>query len=344
MDSPSLLEVNELETYFYTERGIVKPVDNVSFQVNKGEIVGLVGESGCGKSVTAQSILRLLDEHTVEFDGEINIEGKNILDLNKKDMRKIRGNDISMIFQDPSSSLNPVHTIGKQIVESLRMHKKIIKKDAYKEAVELLRVTGIPSPEKRVMEYPHQLSGGMRQRAMIAIALACQPKILIADEPTTALDVTIQAQILNLIRDLNKKNDTGVIFITHDLGVVAELCHRVIVMYLGQIVEEADVKTLFTSPKHPYTRGLIKSIPQMDGDRSQKLHVIKGSVPSQNEKPKGCNFAPRCPFADELCLEKDPSLFMDSDQQKVKCWHYKEIALKEEGNHDALYGRTGEII
>ncbi|MEH7342374.1 ABC transporter ATP-binding protein [Bacillus sp. JJ1532] len=344
MDSQSLLEVKKLETYFYTERGIVKPVDNVSFHVNKGEIVGLVGESGCGKSVTAQSILRLLDEHNVDYEGEINIEGKNIIALSKKEMRKIRGNDISMIFQDPSSSLNPVHTIGKQIIESLRLHKKITKKDAYKEAIELLRVTGIPSPEKRVAEYPHQLSGGMKQRAMIAIALACQPKILIADEPTTALDVTIQAQILNLIRDLNKRNNMGVIFITHDLGVVAELCHRVIVMYLGQIVEEADVKTLFTSPKHPYTRGLLKSIPQMDGDRSQKLHVIEGSVPSQNEKPKGCNFAPRCPFADKLCMVEDPGLFMDSDHQKVKCWHYKEIALKEEGNYEVVYGRTGEVI
>ncbi|MED3793711.1 ABC transporter ATP-binding protein [Niallia alba] len=332
MSSDTLLDVKDLKTHFFTERGKVTAIDGVSFQINKGEIVGVVGESGCGKSVTSQSVLRLFDEkHLVKYEGEILFEGEtDLLKLSKKKMQMIRGNDISMIFQDPLSSLNPVLTIGFQIVEAIMLHQDVTKKEAYERAIEMLKLTGIPSPEKRINDYPHNLSGGMRQRVMIAMTLACQPKLLIADEPTTALDVTIQAQILDLISELNQKLEMGVMFITHDLGVVAELCHRVVVMYLGQIVEEASVESLFERPLHPYTKGLIKSIPQMEGDRSQKLHVIEGTVPSLDSIPIGCRFAPRCPFADSVCLEKAPDLTETSSNQKVRCWHFEKIAQEEE--------------
>ncbi|MFJ8234973.1 ABC transporter ATP-binding protein [Ureibacillus sp. NPDC094379] len=325
-----LLEVNELSTFFNTERGRVQALRNISFHVEKGEVLGIVGESGCGKSVTSQSILRLYDEkHLVEYNGTISFEEQNLLQLPMKEMQHIRGNNISMIFQDPLSSLDPVYTIGTQIMQVLRIHKKISKKEALARAIDLLRLTGIPSPEKRVHQYPHQLSGGMQQRVMIAIALACEPKLLIADEPTTALDVTIQAQILELILELNQKMHMGIMLITHDLGVVAELCTRVIVMYLGQVVEEADVKSLFKNPLHPYTKGLIQSIPQIDGDRSEDLYVIKGNVPSLENAPKGCGFSTRCPFATEKCHQENPILTNHNDQQKVRCWHYAEI-LREE--------------
>lgn len=303
MSQQPLLEVDGLRTHFHTERGRVTAVDGVTFHVEEGEILGVVGESGCGKSVTSQSILRLFDEkYTAAYEGEIRFQGTNLLALPMGKMQHIRGNDIAMIFQDPLSSLNPVYTVGHQIAEAILLHQNISKKDAYAKALDMLKLTGIPAPEKRMGEYPHQLSGGMRQRVMIAMALACEPKLLIADEPTTALDVTIQAQILDLIRDLNRDLNMGVIFITHDLGVVAELCTRVVVMYLGQIVEEADIDSLFTRPLHPYTKGLMKSIPQLDGDRTQKLHVIDGIVPSLHNVPKGCRFAPRCPFADDTCI------------------------------------------
>ncbi|CAM5399402.1 ABC transporter ATP-binding protein [Niallia circulans] len=332
MSADTLLDVKELKTHFYTERGKVTAIDGVSFQIKKGEIVGVVGESGCGKSVTSQSVLRLFDEkHLVKYEGEIFFEGEtDLLKLSKKKMQMIRGNDISMIFQDPLSSLNPVLTIGFQIAEAIMLHQNLTKKEAYEKAIEMLKLTGIPSPKKRVNDYPHNLSGGMRQRVMIAMTLACQPKLLIADEPTTALDVTIQAQILDLINELNQKLEMGVMFITHDLGVVAELCHRVVVMYLGQIVEEASVDSLFERPLHPYTKGLIKSIPQMEGDRSEKLHVIEGTVPSLDNVPTGCRFAPRCPYADSLCLEKAPDLRETSTKQKVRCWHLEKIAQEEE--------------
>ncbi|MFM1653133.1 ABC transporter ATP-binding protein [Brevibacillus sp. B_LB10_24] len=327
MHKQPLLNVKELKTHFHTERGRVTAVDGVSFHVEEGEILGVVGESGCGKSVTSQSILRLFDEkHTAQYEGEINFRGTNLLQLSTDKMQEIRGNYIAMIFQDPLSSLNPVYTIGYQIAESILLHQKVSKKEAYAKAVEMLRLTGIPAPEKRVNEYPHQLSGGMQQRVMIALALSCQPKLLIADEPTTALDVTIQSQILDLIVQLNQDLGMGVIFITHDLGVVAEICSRVVVMYLGQIVEEADTDSLFTNPLHPYTNGLIKSIPQLDGDRSQKLHVIKGVVPALDNIPKGCRFAPRCPYADDLCKEKMPELKSITKSQKVRCWHADKIA------------------
>ncbi|MFM9276778.1 ABC transporter ATP-binding protein [Paenibacillus jiagnxiensis] len=333
MQADVLLEVRGLKTHFATERGRVTAVDGISFHINKGEILGVVGESGCGKSVTSQSILRLFDEkHLVKYEGEIRFNGEmNLLKLSRPQMEDIRGNEISMIFQDPLSSLNPVLTIGFQIAESLMLHQHMNKKQAYAKAVDMLRLTGIPAPERRIHEYPHQLSGGMRQRVMIAMTLACEPKLLIADEPTTALDVTIQAQILDLISELNQQLGMGVMFITHDLGVVAELCHRVVVMYLGQIVEEASVEDLFEKPLHPYTKGLIRSIPQMDGDRTAKLHVIEGMVPSLENVPQGCRFAARCPYADSQCREQEPELFSQADKRKVRCWHVERIGREEEG-------------
>lgn len=335
MEKQPLLEVKNLKTHFHTDRGLVTAVDGMSFHVNEGEIVGVVGESGSGKTVMSQSIMRLFDEkYTAKYEGQIFLKGEDLLTFSKAKMQKIRGNEISMIFQDPLSSLNPVYTIGDQIRESILLHQKVSKKEAYEKAIEMLRITGIPAPEKRVNEYPHQLSGGMQQRAMIAMALSCEPKLLIADEPTTALDVTIQAQILDLIVELNEQLGMGVIFITHDLGVVSEICTRVIVMYLGQIVEETDTQSLFSRPLHPYTKGLMKSIPQLDGDRSQPLHMIEGTVPSLNDVPQGCRFATRCPYADDLCREKLPDLVYTPDEkQKVRCWHYKKINLEEEGEH-----------
>lgn len=334
MVQQKLLQVSALKTIFHTEKGKVSAVDGISLDVNEGEIVGVVGESGCGKSVTAQSILRLFDEkHSVQYEGEIHFRDVSLLELSLSEMRGIRGNDISMIFQDPLSSLNPVFTIGYQITESLMLHQNSSKKEAYQIAVEMLRLTGIPAPEKRVNDYPHELSGGMRQRVMIAMALACKPKLLIADEPTTALDVTIQAQILKLITDLNEEFNMGVLFITHDLGVIAEICSRVVVMYLGQVVEEADVHSLFARPLHPYTKGLIQSIPQLEGDRSKKLYQIKGMVPSIMNMPQGCRFASRCDFADDLCRNEMPQLTTDEMGQKVRCWHYDKI-LKEGNSVD----------
>lgn len=330
MTKQTLIDVKDLRTHFQTERGGVTAVDGVSFHVEEGEILGVVGESGCGKSVTAQSLLRLLDERNTEYEGDVNFRGENLLELSKARMDKIRGNDIAMIFQDPLSSLNPVFTIGNQITESILLHQHTTKKEAYQLAIEMLKLTGIPAPEKRINEYPHELSGGMQQRVMIAIALSCQPRLLIADEPTTALDVTIQAQILDLIRHLNKDFHMGVIFITHDLGVVAELCTRVVVMYLGQIVEEADVDRLFSQPRHPYTRGLMKSIPQLDSKRQEILHVIEGAVPSLENVPSGCRFASRCEYATELCIDSMPELVEREDGRKERCWHADKIAAKED--------------
>jgi peptide/nickel transport system ATP-binding protein len=329
MGKQPLLEVKNLKTNFHTERGVLTAIDGITFHIEEGEILGVVGESGCGKSVTSQSILRLFDEkYTAEYEGSILFRGEDLLEKALSEMEDIRGNDISMIFQDPSSSLNPVYTIGRQIAESILLHKDVSKKEAHERAVRLLELTGIPSPEKRANEYPHQLSGGMLQRAMIAMALACEPKLLIADEPTTALDVTIQAQILDLILHLNKEMGMGVMFITHDLGVVAQVCTRVIVMYLGQVVEETDVKTLFNNPLHPYTKGLLRSIPQME-ERTGKLHVINGTVPSLHDVPKGCRFAARCPYADPKCLEQSPELNQHFDGHKVRCWYASEINREE---------------
>lgn len=326
-----LLKVDNLATSFKTERGIMKAVDGVTFHVDKGEILGIVGESGCGKSVTSQSILRLYDEkYVAKYQGDITLEDMDILNLKQRKMQKVRGSDISMVFQDALSSLNPVFTVGNQIMESLMIHQKMKRKDARKEAIHLLELVGIPAPEKRLKQFPHELSGGMRQRVMIAIALACHPKLLIADEPTTALDVTIQAQIMDLMVDLNKKLGMGVILITHDLAVVAEVCHRVVVMYLGQIVEEADVNSLFDNPQHPYTNGLLKSIPQLDGNRQERLFMIKGSVPLLSQIPQGCRFAERCPYATERCTSEMPPLYKISETQSVRCFRAEEGAMEYE--------------
>ena len=315
-----VLEVKNLKTTFTTLRGRVVAVDGVSFTINKGEIVGIVGESGCGKSVTSQSIMRLYDEKKLAgYDGEILFEGKNLLDLKESEMETIRGNQISMIFQDSLSSLNPVFKVGDQIAEALIIHQGLSKAEAWKKAEEMLRVTGIPAPEKRIHNYPHEMSGGMRQRAMIAMALACQPKLLIADEPTTALDVTIQAQIMQLIKNLNKEFDTGIMLITHDLGVVAQTCQKVIIMYLGQIVEEGLVEDIFDRPLHPYTKGLIKSIPTLKTDKNEKLFMIKGTVPALTEIGEGCRFYERCPYATEECSKKQIELTKVNDTQKVRC-------------------------
>ena len=321
-----ILEVNNLSTTFKTERGLMKAVDGVSFYVKKGEILGVVGESGCGKSVTSQSIMRLYDEkYMASYSGEVILDGKNIFDLSEKDMKNVRGGTISMVFQDALSSLNPVFTVGKQIMEPLIKHQGIDKKAAREKAIEMLRLVGIPAPESRVDQYPHELSGGMRQRVMIAIALSCQPKMLIADEPTTALDVTIQAQIMDLIVSLNQQLNMGVMLITHDLAVVAETCSRVIVMYLGQVVEEADVNDIFDDPTHPYTNGLMKSIPKIDGNRQERLYMIKGMVPLLSQIPNGCRFAPRCPYATEKCTQEMPELLPINDKgHKVRCFRATE--------------------
>ncbi|MFC7364251.1 MULTISPECIES: ABC transporter ATP-binding protein [Bhargavaea] len=339
MEGYPLLEVKELRTRFSSEKGTITAVDGVTFKVDYGETLGVVGESGCGKSVTAESIMRLLNEKSTRYDGEINFKGVNLLSLPEKKMLDIRGNEISMIFQDAMTSLNPVFTIGDQIAESIIVHQNLGKKEAMEKAVEMLRLTGIPSPEKRVHEYPHEISGGMRQRVMIAMALSCQPSLLIADEPTTALDVTIQAQILEVINDLKEELNMGVIMITHDLGVVAEVCTRVAVMYLGQVIEESDVDALFASPRHPYTRGLLKSIPTITGDRSQKLHTIQGVVPALDNVPKGCRFAPRCPYATDKCMTEFPLLETLENGQKIRCWHHQEI-MEREAASDVITAAT----
>ena len=296
-----LLSVRNLKTHFYTEDGIVPAVDGISFDLERGGTLGIVGESGCGKSVTSLSIMGLIPSPPGKIvDGEILFEGRDLTKLSEAEMRKIRGNEISMIFQEPMTSLNPVFTIGNQIMEAIMLHQKLDKAAARKKAIEMLSLVGIPSPEKRIDEYPHQLSGGMRQRVMIAMALSCNPKLLIADEPTTALDVTIQAQILDLMRDLQKELGTAIIMITHDLGVIAELVDQVVVMYTGIIVERGDVETIFANPQHPYTQGLLASIPRLDMD-VERLQAIPGSVPTPGNFPKGCGFHPRCPYAKDIC-------------------------------------------
>lgn len=323
MSRELILDVRNLSTTFRTERGPLKAIDGIDFQVYKGEILGVVGESGCGKSVTSQSVMRLYDEkYTASYQGEVFLEGKDLMKIPYKKMQEIRGKKISMVFQDALSSLNPVFTVGNQICEPLKIHQKLSKKEAEEKAIEMLKLVGIPAPEKRINQYPHELSGGMRQRVMIAIALACKPQLLIADEPTTALDVTIQAQITDLIVKLNQQLDMGVMLITHDLGVVAETCTRVIVMYLGQIVEEASVMDIFDNPKHPYTWGLIQSIPRLDGDRTKALYTIKGTVPLLSQIPEGCRFAPRCPYATERCRKEMPELQNISETQRVRCFKY----------------------
>lgn len=318
--SDPLLAVDDLVTTFSTEEGLVTPVDGVSFTVEQGETVGVVGESGCGKSVTSLSILRLVPSPPGRIaQGRILFEGQDLLTLSEREMRAIRGRDIAMIFQEPMTSLNPVFTCGDQILEALRRHQKVSATEARDQALELLHLVGIPLPEQRLGAYPHQLSGGMRQRIMIAMALCCHPRLLIADEPTTALDVTIQAQILDLLRHLKKQLSMAVLLITHDLGVVAETAERVVVMYAGKVVEEAPVRTLFHTPRHPYTEGLLRSIPRLD-ERRESLPVIDGMVPNLLDLPSGCRFHPRCPRAERRCREEAPALRSLGEGHRVACW------------------------
>ncbi|MBP0492994.1 ABC transporter ATP-binding protein [Pararoseomonas indoligenes] len=329
MPEAPLLEVDNLQTHFRTPDGINRAVDGLSFHVNAGETVAIVGESGCGKSVTSMSILRLLPEPPGKIAGAIRFQGRDLLKLSDKEMRGIRGNDISMIFQEPMTSLNPVLTVGRQIGETLRLHQGLSKAQAEAKAVEMLKLVGIPAPERRVKEYPHQLSGGMRQRVMIAMALACNPKLLIADEPTTALDVTIQAQILDLMRDLKHRVGAAIVLITHDLGVVAEVAERVIVMYAGRKVEEAPVRELFANPKHPYTQGLLGAVPKLGSSltgEETRLAEIPGLVPSLKQRIDYCVFAGRCPKATDLCRKVDPALEAKAPNHTAAC-HYAEKEL-----------------
>lgn len=319
-----LLEVDNLKTYFFTDDGVVKAVDGVQFSVDEGETIGIVGESGCGKSITAMSILQLIDYPGETVDGTINFEGRDLLKVSNKEIRNIRGNDISMIFQEPMTSLNPVFTIGYQISEVLMLHQKMTEAQARERSIEMIKIVGIPRPEKIVDEYPHQLSGGMRQRIMIAMALACQPKLLIADEPTTALDVTIQAQILDLMNGLKTRLNTAIMLITHDLAVVAEMADHVVVMYSGKIVEDAPVNELFKNPRHPYTIGLMGSMPSLV-EEGEKLTNIKGSVPNPLYLPKGCYFHPRCKYATEECKKGQPELRELSSDHKVACFRAEEV-------------------
>src|SRR5467141_1735360 len=325
----TLLEVRDLKTHFFTQEGVVKAVDGVSYALEEGETLGLVGESGCGKSVSALSIMRLVPDPPGRIvGGEILLEGTDLLGLDDAKMREIRGNRISMIFQEPMTSLNPVMRIGDQITEAVRLHRDMTSKEAWKQAVDMLRLVRIPEPERRAVEYPHQLSGGMRQRAMIAMALSCRPALLIADEPTTALDVTIQAQILALIVELQKELGTGLILITHDLGVVAQTAQRVIVMYAGRKVEEASVEALFENPRHPYTRGLMASMPaviSLGAKTDARLTEIPGMVPSLTNLPPGCAFAPRCSLAVDRCRAEYPPLQEVDGDHFAACWRAAEL-------------------
>ncbi|WP_336883775.1 ABC transporter ATP-binding protein [Priestia koreensis] len=327
MPQKAVLQVNNLKTSFFTEDGEVPAVDGISFTIHEGEILGIVGESGCGKSVTSLSIMKLIPSPPGKIvEGEIYFNEQNLVPASEEKMRQIRGNEMAMIFQEPMTSLNPLFTIGNQLTEPLRIHKKLTKKQAKEHIINVLKLVGLPRAEELINEYPHQLSGGMRQRVMIAMALLCDPKLLIADEPTTALDVTIQAQILQLMRSLNKKLNTAVMLITHDLGVVAEVCDRIVVMYGGQIVEEADVKTIFKNAKHPYTMGLIKSIPDKRF-KKDRLYSIPGNVPKPGSVRTGCRFAARCEFAFERCTKEDPYLYGVSAEGEKP--HYARCFLHE---------------
>lgn len=318
-----LLEVNGLQASIKTKWQTYHAIEDVTFSVEQGEILGIVGESGCGKSMTALSILRLVASPPVYITGgEIRYRGKNLLEMDEKEIRKIRGNKISMIFQEPMTSLNPVYTVGNQIIEVIRLHQKVGKEEAQAQALQMLRMVGIPAPEQRIKEYPHQLSGGMRQRVMIAMALACRPELLIADEPTTALDVTIQAQILEELKNLQREFGMSIILITHDLGVVADMAQNMLVMYGGEVVEYGPTKELFLHPRHPYTEGLLRSIPRLD-EAVRKLNVIKGAVPSLDSMPEGCRFCPRCEYATERCHKEKPPL-REIDGCKVRCWQYQQ--------------------
>jgi len=320
-----LLQIEDLHTYFYTYEGVVKAVNGIDLSIRKGETLGLVGESGCGKSVTSLSIMQLTQKPQGRIvSGKIYLEGDNLLELSEKQMRDVRGNQVSMIYQEPMTSLNPVFTVGNQITEAIRRHQKAAKRRATQLAVEMLQKVGIPNPNQRMKEYPHQLSGGMRQRAMIAMALSCNPKLLIADEPTTALDVTIQAQILDLMNKLKKDLGASILLITHDLAVIAEMAQSVAVMYTGRIIEYAEVVEFFANPKHPYTLGLMDSIPRMDDiPPDRMLKAIPGIVPSLLHLPRGCSFQDRCAYAFERCFIDSPPLFESDSGHRVRCWKYE---------------------
>jgi oligopeptide/dipeptide ABC transporter ATP-binding protein len=331
MQGEAVLEVDKLKTHFFTQAGIIKAVDGVSYAVRRGETLGVVGESGCGKSVTALSIMRLVANPPGRIvGGSIRLEGDDLLSLSDAEIENVRGNDISMIFQEPMTSLNPLFSVGRQIAEAIARHQKLSRKDAFDKAIEMLRRVSIPEAERRAHAYPHQMSGGMRQRVMIAMALSCNPKVLIADEPTTALDVTIQAQILDLMRKLQEDFGTAIVLITHDMGVVAENADRVVVMYAGRKVEEAQSDILFDQPGHPYTKGLLGSIPHLDdAARSttarRRLNEIKGLVPSLARLPQGCSFAPRCSLASDQCRNVEPALMEYGKDHFVACWHADKV-------------------
>lgn len=328
--STPVLEVKNLSTHFFTDEGVVKSVDQVSFSLQKEETLAVVGESGSGKSVTSLSIMQLIPNPPGRIvDGQVLFNGENLLTKSRGEMRKIRGNDIAMIFQEPMTSLNPVYTVGDQIAEAVVLHQKTTKREAWQRAVDMLQLVGIPSPAQRAREYPHQMSGGMRQRVMIAMALSCNPKLLIADEPTTALDVTIQAQILDLMKKLKSEFHAAIMLITHDLGIVADMADKVAVMYAGKVVEEAPTRALFRDPLHPYTVGLLESIPRIDQERNERLHVIEGTVPNLLHLPEGCSFAARCPKVMDVCREKRPVLADMGDGRKVSCWLHVDPKGKE---------------
>jgi peptide/nickel transport system ATP-binding protein len=329
--SNKIIEVENLQTAFMADKGELISVDEVTFDLEPGETIGIVGESGCGKSVTSLSIMRLLGKNGYIKNGLVKMNGKELNKLTEAEMRQVRGNQISMIFQEPMTSLNPVYTIGNQMMEGIKLHLKKSTKDAKEYAIDMLKQVKIPRAEEVMNEYPHALSGGMRQRVMIAMALSCKPKLLIADEPTTALDVTIQAQILELMKELREESDTAIMLITHDLGVIAEMADKVLVMYAGQVVEEADVFTLFDEPKHPYTKGLIESIPHLEYEEHKRLYSIPGMVPTLQQMPKGCRFHTRCPYATEKCLQEKPPLSSIKKEKvhKVRCWLVEEEHLTQ---------------
>ena len=338
MKMSHLLEVKNLQTHFPTRAGIVKAVNDVSFYIDESELLGLVGESGCGKSITALSVMHLISSPGKIVGGSIKFKDEELVTASNERMREIRGNDIAMIFQDPMTSLNPVFTVGEQIAEALRLHRNLNKADAIEAAIEAMKEVSMPAPERRIKDYPHQLSGGMRQRVMIAMALACNPELLIADEPTTALDVTIQAQILELLDELRKTRKLAVLLITHDLGVVAEVADRVCVMYTGRIVEESGVNEIFEKPKHPYTQGLLNSVPKLRGvgeAREMRLSTIEGTVPSPTNLPTGCHFAPRCPFRMERCTHDPMPLYKLENNVKVRCVLYEGKDFEREKSFSA---------
>jgi len=323
----SILEVRDLKTHFFTDDGVVEAVDGVSFTIKRGEVLGLVGESGCGKSVASLSIMRLIDKPGKIVGGEVIFKGENLLKKTEEEMRKIRGSEIAMIFQEPMTSLNPVFTIGNQIIEAILLHQDLSEEEAEKRTIELLNLVGIPEPERRFAQYPHELSGGMRQRAMIAMAISCNPDLLISDEATTALDVTIQAQILELMKDLQKKIGMAVLFITHDLALVAEMANNIAVTYTGKIVEYSDARSVFKNPKHPYTYGLLRSVPNLLSEETKvELPAIEGMVPSPYRMPQGCHFNPRCPFATEICRKEVPELNELEPHHLVRCFHPVEVS------------------